>query len=154
MENTIYLASPFFNKKEKLIKEMVRQHLIDVGFELHDPQTPSSPSSWENDNPTWGAYTFNKDIESIQNSTYVVAIDWGLYGDCGTAWEIGYAYAIGKPVLVLVPAETLPLPHSLMVANGSINFISISRFLTLDKTDIDSVLTGNTFFFLSGVEQK
>lgn len=150
----VYLASPFFNKKEKEVKEKVRQHLIDVGFELHDPQTPSSPSSWEKDNPTWGAYTFNKDIESIQDSACVVAIDWGLYGDCGTAWEIGYAYALNKPVLVLVPDETLSLPHSLMVANGSINFISISRFLTLNKMDIDDGLIGNTFFFLRGVEQK
>lgn len=154
MANTIYLASPFFNKKERDVKEKVRQHLLDLGYELHDPQSPSSFASWEMDNSTWGAYTFNKDIESIQNSTYVVAIDWGLYGDCGTAWEIGYAYARNKPVLVLVPDNTLSLPHSLMVANGSINFISVSRFLTLDKTDIDDILAGNTFFFLSGVEQK
>ena len=99
-----------------------------------------------------------QDIESNSTSAFIdldgVAIDWCLYGDCGTAWEIGYAYALDKPVLVLVPDETLPLPHSLMVANGSINFISVSRFLTLDKIDINGVLAGSTFFFLSGVEQK
>ena len=95
----------------------------------------------------------NKDIEAIEKCDVVVAIDWGLYGDCGTAWEIGYAWAKDKHLLVVVPDEVLASKHSLMVANGCDNFISVSRFLA--NKDLNFVLDGNEQrYFLYGVEQQ
>lgn len=150
----IYLASPFFNDREREVKAQVKAQIESLGGgEVIDPQGGGNPASWEQHNSEWGAKIFAKDIERIKSADVVVAIDWGLYGDCGTAWEIGYAYALGKPILVVVPDETLNTPHSLMVANGSHNFISISRFLSF--TDDDDWTNGvHRPYFLYGVEQK
>lgn len=151
----VYLASPFFNDRERTVKAQVKGHLASLfDVDLYDPQNPAVDSSgWEVPNSTWGRRIFNKDIEAIEKCDVVVAIDWGLYGDCGTAWEIGYAYALGKSILVVVPDETLNTPHSLMVANGSHNFISVSRFLSF--TDDDDWTNGiHRPYFLHGVEQK
>ena len=40
---------------------------------------------------------------------------WGNYSDSGTAWECGYAYATGKPVIVLQLGES----SNLMIHEGS-----------------------------------
>ena len=159
----VYLASPFFNKKEKEVKEKVRQRIVELGWELYDPQAPSANSvAWEQTNSDWGIDTFRKDCVAILDCDYVVAIDWGLYGDCGTAWEIGAAYALDKPALVLVPDETFTIPHSLMVVNGAKNCIAVSRFLTDDNAefflDDDYYISEHNEIikphFLYGIEQK
>ena len=154
----IYLASPFFNKKEREVKAQVKAHLEKIlstrpQYELCDPQTAACVDSWEQPNCYWGANVFIKDVELLYDCDIVIAIDWGLYGDCGTAWEIGYAFGQHKRVLVIVPDETLNTPHSVMVANGSDNFITLSRFL---KSDEFRTLINNASkpFFAAGVEQK
>jgi nucleoside 2-deoxyribosyltransferase len=128
----VYLASPFFNDEQCAVKARVKAHLIECGYEVIDPQEAEEEEK-EKDrnipNHTWGLKTFYKDILKIKSCDYIVAIDWGLYGDCGTAWEIGYGYAKGFNVLVLVPDQTTTIPHSLMVANGSDNFITVGEFL-------------------------
>ena len=54
----VYLASPFFNKKEKEVKEKVRQRIVELGWELYDPQAPSANSvAWEQTNSDWGIDT-------------------------------------------------------------------------------------------------
>ncbi|MDD3246425.1 MAG: nucleoside 2-deoxyribosyltransferase, partial [Methanosarcina sp.] len=44
---------------------------------------------------------FRKCVEGVDTSDLVVAILDGVDVDSGTAWEIGYAYAKGKPVIGL-----------------------------------------------------
>ncbi|MDP4012399.1 MAG: nucleoside 2-deoxyribosyltransferase [Candidatus Nanoarchaeia archaeon] len=45
---------------------------------------------------------FKKDSEAIDDCQVIIALlDWKLVGS-GTAWEIGYAYAKGIPVIALV----------------------------------------------------
>lgn len=151
--NKVYLASPFFNDKERSVKATVLEVLNRLNMEIHDPQGPSHFSSWEQPNCAWGKHTFNNDYQAIDNSDFMVAIDWGLYGDCGTAWEIAYAYATKKPVIVVAPNETLTIPHSLMVVNGATNFISEARLCACaTREDFDLILNGE--YFLAGVEQK
>lgn len=153
MSKKVYLASPFFNDKERAIKAQVKAHIEKLGGDVIDPQGGGDSVSWEQHNSEWGVKIFDKDIQRIKEACLVIAIDWGLYGDCGTAWEIGYAYACGKPILVVVPDEKLYTPHSLMIANGSHNFISVSRFLSLTLND-DWFNPDHKPYFLYGVEQK
>lgn len=146
----VYLASPFFNDREREVKAQVKTHLEELGIEVIDPQGGVDPMSWEQHNSEWGSKVFQKDITHIHEANVVVAIDWGLYGDCGTAWEVGFAYGLDKPIVIISPDEKLNTPHSLMMANGCRNFISVTRFLSLDtfgKCD-------NLDYFLYGVEQK
>jgi nucleoside 2-deoxyribosyltransferase len=147
----VYLASPFFNDKEKTEKEKVRQRLISLGYEVIDPQNSDHINSWELNNNDWANNVFIKDGKFITEADAVVAIDWGLYGDCGTACEVGIASVLEKPILIIAPDKTLSQPHSLMVVQSGVNFISMSRFLEVER----KWFSDNTKpFFLYGVEQK
>lgn len=153
--NNIYIAGPFFTDKERAVKARIKEHLealceLAGSFAVADPQSDGNFESWEDYNPVWGFNVWEKDLKLLDNCDYVVAIDWGLYGDCGTAWEIGYAFAKRKEVIVIAPAESLTRPHSVMVANGSENFITEQRFLAI--TDLDDLVDCD--YFASGIEQK
>ena len=155
MKSKIYLAAPFFTKREKEIKAIIKEHIEDMialndYYELCDPQTEPRMESWEQSNDHWGAQVFVSDIDLIDRCDVVIAIDWGLYGDCGTAWEIGYAYAKHKSVVIVSPSEALTTPHSVMVANGCDNFLTQRRFLSIK--DFDDLLEID--FYACGVEQK
>lgn len=151
----IYLAGPFFNDQECEVKARIKEHLeamcaLNESYEICDPQTDGNFESWEMTNPDWGDNTFCNDWASIDCCDMVVAVDWGLYGDCGTAWEIGYAFAMQKEVIVIAPMKSLTRPHSLMVANGCLNFMTEARFLTCKSFDD----LRNSEYFAAGVEQK
>lgn len=163
-EVKIYLASPFFNDKEREVKSKIKYALTLNGYAIIDPQEHEAGYDhkmlWEMSCSSWGRQTFDKDARQIENADVVVAIDWGLYGDCGTAWEIGFAFAKGKPVIVIVPDEVLNVPHSLMIANGSAHFVGQSRFIedivpTYNLMDITKD-TDDTLrrYYLEGVPQK
>lgn len=128
---SVYLASPFFNKAEVEMKKKIKNKLIDCGITIIDPQTKFIENGWELPNHEWGKRTFEHDVQLINNADAVIAIDWGMYSDVGTAWEIGYAYGMCKPILVVVPDAVLNQKHSIMVANGSNNFITESRLLSI-----------------------
>lgn len=144
----IYLASPFFNKKEKEVKERVLSTLCQFECEVIDPQGGGKSESWEESNLEWGKRIFLADVEKIRECDLVIAIDWGLYGDCGTAWEIGFAHALNKEIIVVIPTETLNKKHSLMIANCTDKFISEERFL---KEGFHDYLGE---FYLKGVVQQ
>lgn len=97
----IYLASPFFNDIELLRMTKVLGCLRNKGLEVFAP--------YENQNKhlefgslEWRKATFEGDVNGIEEADVVVAIvSNGCYSDSGTAWEIGYAYAKGIPVVVV-----------------------------------------------------
>lgn len=150
---TVYLASPFFNDEERRIKAQVKEHLTKIGFEVIDPQNGDNEESWEMPNHVWGEHVWQKDVDRIDAADYVVAVDWGMYADCGTAWEIGYAWAKEKDVFVIVPREAYNTNHSLMVMNGCNNAIGLKRFLTFASIE-DLFNKGEmTINFLAGIRQ-
>lgn len=151
----IYLAGPFFNDAECAVKARIKAHLEEMianneNYELCDPQTAGNYDSWEQPNCEWGFKVFIGDIDLLDECDTVIAIDWGLYGDCGTAWEVGYAYGRDKKVIIISPNDVLTRPHSVMVVNGSSNFITESRFMK--TTSMNELLRGG--YFASGIEQK
>ena len=151
----VYLASPFFNDEQRTVKAKVKEHLIKCGYEVIDPQEVEEEEKEENrniPNHRWGLKTFCKDAQKIKSCDCIVAIDWGLYGDCGTAWEIGYGYAGGLDILVLAPDQTATIPHSLMVVNGSDNFITVGEFLK--HFNLKKMTNSFTVEFNKTIEQK
>lgn len=111
----IYLASPFFDDKEiermNKVKEILRAKGLDV-FVPNEHQHPELEFA----SREWRTATFNNDVAGIDNADIVVAVICkGNYDDSGTAWEIGYAYATKKPVIVVnVTGETI----NLMIADS------------------------------------
>ena len=112
----IYLASPFFNDKEILIYDEIIKKLRQK-HEVFVPREHVIENAWEMTNKEWGKAVFDMDVEAIRDCDVVVALNWGMYSDSGTAWECGFAYGIGKKVINLICDQEKE--YSVMMINGA-----------------------------------
>lgn len=86
----VYLAGPFFDLAQLWLIEEARHNLAEVGLKVFSPYHDVGLGSADD--------VVSKDLEGIHKSQLVFAIADGL--DAGTLYEIGYARALGKPVVV------------------------------------------------------
>lgn len=86
----IYLAGPFFDLSQIWMVQLARTTLLDMGLRVFSPYHDIGIGSAESVVP--------KDLAGIRESDLVFAITDGL--DAGTLYEIGYARAHNKPVVV------------------------------------------------------
>lgn len=95
----IYLAAPLFSESEReynrSIAEMLRQHL----FEVYLPQDTGDNCAVRETCEHTRIYEHNK--QALHDADIIVAIIDGADADSGTAWEMGYATALGKPVIAM-----------------------------------------------------
>jgi nucleoside 2-deoxyribosyltransferase/predicted secreted protein len=95
----VYLAAPLFSEAERgynhSIAVLLREHL----FSVHLPQECGDSSAARSSDHTAGIFTEN--LAALSEADVVVAIIDGADADSGTAWEMGYAYAQGIPVIAL-----------------------------------------------------
>jgi len=92
----VYLASPFFSPKQRELLDSLREKLLNLDLSVYSPmhdgeilsKNPSSPER---------IHVFESNTEAINSSDIVVAIIDDR--DMGVIWEIGYAYAKGKPII-------------------------------------------------------
>lgn len=85
----IYLAGPFFTMAQRWLIDEARRGLADVGMTVFSPFHEIGPGPAEEIAPA--------DIAAIVECQAVFAILDGL--DSGTVYEVGYARALGKPVI-------------------------------------------------------
>ena len=111
----VYLASPFFDDAELERVDKVKEILDLKGLDVFSPKEHQN-EHLEFGSIEWRKATFENDIKHIDWCDVVVAIICkGNYDDSGTAWELGYAYATNKPVvLVNITGETI----NLMIADS------------------------------------
>ncbi len=121
----VYLASPFFNDEENKYYEKMIKMLRDEGHKVFVPKEHEIPNAWDLPNAIWGESVFAVDILGIQKSDVVVVLNHGMYSDSGTAWECGYAYALGKDVVNVLCGEG---NFSLMMLNGCNTYIKFDDF--------------------------
>lgn len=95
---TVYLAAPLFSEAERDFNRKLRDEIKKAGFNVFLPQEDSNNIKEEKNRQE---IIFNKNMEAIESSDMVVAVIDGTDVDSGTSWEIGYAFAKGKPVLGL-----------------------------------------------------
>lgn len=101
----IYLASPFFDENEKNIINKVMEILRNKDVEVFLPMEHQN-KHLEFGSLEWRAATFKSDVDAIDECDVMLAIiTKGNYDDTGTSWEVGYAYAKGKDVVVLKGEE-------------------------------------------------
>lgn len=123
----IYLASPFFNDKEEEAVGRAETILRDRGFDVFSPREQTYEEEFGS--AEWSKAVFKVDTEEIRNADCVVMLYWGNYSDSGTAWESGYAYAVGTPVVAVHLAED----SNLMVNEGAVaNLKSVEELSTYD----------------------
>ena len=98
LKKKIFLASPFFNDRERDFNKKTAVTLRKNGFEVWLAQ--EAPFI-KNGTMEEKRKLFDIDISALKSSDVVVAILDGLEVDSGTAFEIGYASALDKPVIAL-----------------------------------------------------
>ena len=143
----VYLASPFFNKRENEIYERVIAELRSEGHDVFVPKEHTIPNGWEMPNAVWGENVFAVDILGIQKCDVVVVLNFGMYSDSGTAWECGYAYALGKKVVNVLCGDDNT--YSLMMLNGCNTYVKIDSIF---EYCLDSIV--DEYFEKPEVEQK
>lgn len=111
----IYLAAPLSNDKRNDMYNALRI-LRDKDLDVYAPVEHTIPHAWDYPNNEWGLMVFTEDIQAIQNSDFVVLLSYGRSAPtAGATWEAGFAFGIGKNVLVVEMTDEV---MSLMVANG------------------------------------
>lgn len=94
----IYLAGPLFTQAERRWNRELAAALAKLKPDLEIILPQDMEIEFRNNSPDF-AVIFKRNVESIENSDAIVAILDGSDSDSGTAWECGYAYAKGKPVI-------------------------------------------------------
>ena len=117
----IYIAGPFFTDKEraflKVVIESVKKFFPNE--ELFIPMEHFIPNGENLSNNEWAEAVFKMDVEALNKCNRVVAAYLGLRSDTGTAWEIGYAYAKGIPVNLILSPEAFEGEVSIMPIQSS-----------------------------------
>ncbi|MCM3639654.1 nucleoside 2-deoxyribosyltransferase [Priestia aryabhattai] len=109
----IYLASPFFSDEQVERVKRVEQALKDnpTVQDFFSPRL-NQLDQYEFGSKEWSEAVFKNDVDHIDWCNAVVAVhdftgETELHGqihqhvDSGTAWELGYAYATGKPIILI-----------------------------------------------------
>ena len=95
--------------------------LESLGHVVIAPWETKIPGAWEISNQEWGRRVFKEDINCIKEADAIVVLSYGRKSTAGVNWECGYAYGIGKKVIVVEMTSKI---MSLMVSNGSWAVIS------------------------------
>ena len=125
----IYLAGPFFNDIEIKNIEFAERVLAARGFDVFCPMRHEVRDE-ESGTPAWARKIFEMDRDAIDEADVLAVLYYGNYSDTGTAWECGYAYAKGKPV-ILVHIDG-SADSNLMMHCGCRTNISLQELETFD----------------------
>ena len=123
----IYIAGPFFNETEISNIETAEAVLARRGYEYFSPMRHTVDE--EPGSVAWARGIFEMDRENLDASDVIVMLYYGNYSDSGTAWECGYAYAKGIPV-VLVHVDDAD--SNLMLHIGSTTNVRMEDLETYD----------------------
>jgi nucleoside 2-deoxyribosyltransferase len=93
----IYLAGPLFTQAERRWMRDIANGLRDLEYSVFLPQDDAGSPLLQSPPDFHGAFELCRD--ALERADLVVAVLDGCDADSGTAWECGYAYARGKPVV-------------------------------------------------------
>jgi nucleoside 2-deoxyribosyltransferase len=117
MMTKLYLAGPLFTLAEQRFNAELARFLESEDFEVwlpqdHEPRSKTAKS------------IFQMDVAALDWADMVVAGMDGPDPDSGTAWECGYAYAKGKPIVCYrtdfrITGDTKGAPYNLMLSESA-----------------------------------
>ena len=99
----VFIAAPLFSQAEREFNEKIDEILRSEGFETILPQRDVG-DLWEKlKKHGKRAYreVYRRDLECLKSCNVVVAVLDGNDVDSGVAFEVGYAKALGKPIIGL-----------------------------------------------------
>jgi nucleoside 2-deoxyribosyltransferase len=95
---TIYLAAPLFSESERLYNKRLQQQLATVGLTVVLPQELGAEIV-RAAKPGWQSALFSSEQKELSAASAVLCVLDGSDVDSGTAWEVGVAYAMKKPIV-------------------------------------------------------
>jgi nucleoside 2-deoxyribosyltransferase len=120
----LYLAGPLFSQAEQAFNAGLARFLEGEGFEVwlpqeHEPRGKTAKA------------IFAMDVQAIDRADMVVACMDGPDPDSGTAWECGYAYAKGKPIVCFrtdfrIAGDTKGAPYNLMLTESATTRVEVA----------------------------
>lgn len=137
----IYLAGPLFSSAERAFNSSLAWKLRDYGYVVWLPQENEPRLGI----PNWEKEVFTLDVRGIDEADVVVANMDGPDPDSGTAWEHGYAFGKGKPVVAFRTdfrsASDGSVPFNIMLSQSAA-IVLIQPMATIADlaTRIDSAL--------------
>ena len=110
MIKSIYIAGPLFNIHETRFLEDIAKELESNGYQCflpHRDQSGIDKSELEKTEMSEATKDriFNNDLDALKGSDITVALITGWDIDSGTAGEIGYTFASGKPIIAIDASE-------------------------------------------------
>ena len=129
----VYLAGPFFHAAEIKNIEYAERVLAERGLEFFSPMRHEVRDE-DPGTTAWARKIFAMDRDAIGKADVVVALYYGNYSDSGTAWECGYACALGKSVVLVHADETADaniMMHCGCLANITLRELAEYDFETL-----------------------
>lgn len=117
----IYLAGSCGSERRSYMVAL-GEALRALDFEVYCPFELKIENAWDMSQEEWAQKVFNNDILAIQNCDIMVMVSPGRNSTAGTNWEQGYAYALGKKVLVFQHTSEAT---SLMTYCGADNLINV-----------------------------
>ncbi|WP_058910041.1 nucleoside 2-deoxyribosyltransferase [Entomohabitans teleogrylli] len=143
----IYLASPFFSddqidRVQRVEQALEKNKTVDKYF---SPRL-ADPDNLEYGSMPWRDFIFKNDIKHLDEATVVVAVVdfFEDHVDSGTAYEIGYAHAFKKPLIIVQEkGHTL----NLMISESLTRYVnSVEELASYDFTRLEkNVFTGDVF---------
>lgn len=104
----VYLSGPLFTPGDRHYLEQIDNLCRISGLKTYLPHRDAGLSSYHGKD---FLDFFEKDIEAIKGCRIVIAVLNGLI-DSGTAWEVGYAFSLGKEILGICEDTRIPSPSS------------------------------------------
>ena len=95
----IYFAAPLFSAGEREFNKKTADALTGLFYSVHLPQELDDDAFARENNRE--KIIYQKNLEALKAADIVVAVIDGADADSGTAWEMGYASALGKRVIAL-----------------------------------------------------
>ncbi|NPA06047.1 MAG: nucleoside 2-deoxyribosyltransferase [Chloroflexi bacterium] len=102
----IYVAGPLFTPAQRAFLERIDSICRDLGFTTYLPHRDAGVFDREGD----ARPIFEGDLRALNAADAVVAVLDGCDVDSGTAWEMGYAYALGRPIIGYVSDVRIARP--------------------------------------------
>ena len=127
----VYVAGPFFKPGERERLEKLRKIFLEDSFffeyEFFFPMDHFISDGEKMPNFEWATEVFKMDTRALEQSDIVIAIYDKQYSDSGTAWELGYAYGLGTPVILL--CTDLKADNSIMPIISAKRIYDFNKFV-------------------------
>lgn len=151
MNTKIYVAASFAytdrkktEERKKQIEDVVRQIKTNaafngIKFDWYLPHTLKIENAWDISLEEWSRKVFEHDVEALDEADLIIFISFGKENNAGAAWEVGYAAAKEKEIIVVKMTDE---PESLMITNSVKTIIKESEIEKYNWLLRPSYMTG------------